>query len=319
MIVRETGDILHIEPHPVWDSRRLWSWWDMLVQHAWRFFLLSRFLVEIHSELGLPPPRALEQAQLGIAPTNALAAFGGLGGIGSSLSPPPPLPDVLTLDLVERIPKLLELIKSICSDIDLIDVGKDIDRAINHINGGYPRRDEARFHIKHITDRITDDMQSQYFLHVKSDKVRYYRDSSIFGENVARKFPKAAEDIESSGKCFALGQYTATVFHLMRVMEHCVQRFGKKLKAPINIETETWYQIMDHVHKAVNALPSGKKATARQNKMKEEYAMAAGRLDHVRIVWRNPVMHPKETYDENQSSEVLEGVGKFLQSITGLV
>jgi hypothetical protein len=47
--------------------------------------------------------------------------------------------------------------------------------------------------------------------------------------------------------------------------------------------------------------------------------MAAGRLDHVRIVQRNDVMHPKATYDEAQALEVLEGVRAFLISFVDLL
>ena len=47
--------------------------------------------------------------------------------------------------------------------------------------------------------------------------------------------------------------------------------------------------------------------------------MAAGRLDHVRIVWRNDVMHPKATYDESEAREVLNAVEAFLNSVVGLV
>jgi hypothetical protein len=210
-------------------------------------------------------------------------------------------------------------LRECCADIDLIGVGNDIGRAIKHINGAFPSRREVRFHIQHITERIIDDMDEQYFLHVKSDRVRYYNEPALFGGSVERKFSGVAEDISNAGRCFALAQYTASVFHLMRVMEHCVQRFGKKLKVSIDVKNETWYQIMDHVNNAIGALPSGKKATASQNKKRQDYAMAAGRLDHVRIVWRNRVMHPKDSYDEHQSLEVIESVRTFLESITQLV
>ena len=47
--------------------------------------------------------------------------------------------------------------------------------------------------------------------------------------------------------------------------------------------------------------------------------MAAGRLDHVRIVWRNDVMHPKATYDDAETLEVLTGVEAFFKSVVDLV
>jgi hypothetical protein len=37
------------------------------------------------------------------------------------------------------------------------------------------------------------------------------------------------EDADEAGKCFAVGRYTACVFHLMRIMERCVQKMGRDL------------------------------------------------------------------------------------------
>jgi len=305
---------------PSSDSRRLWSLWDMLAQYAWEFFILSRLLEKLHAELGVPLPKALEQPTGSV---NALRALQGLGSLGlaAQYTPPltAPLPDTLTEDQRQRIPSLLELLKGCCKQIDVVGIGNEIDRAIKYVNAAYATRERAQFHIEHITDRIIDEVREQSFLHVKKDRKHYYMNPSLFGEDIDRKFSKVAEDIGNAGNCFALRQYTASVFHIMRVMEYCVQRFGKKLHIPIDVKNETWYQIMDQVNSSVKRLPGGKNATASQNKRKERYAMAAGRLDHVRIVWRNPVMHPKDTYDENQALEVLDGVGKYLESIVKLV
>ena len=102
----------------------------------------------------------------------------------------------------------------------------------------------------------------------------------------------------------------------MRVLEHCVQRFARKLKVTtIDVKKETWQQIMLHVHKQVDALPGGVKATTAQNNRKQRFAVAASRLDHVRIAWRNDVMHPKATYDEKEALDILTSVRAFLESV----
>jgi len=58
----------------------------------------------------------------------------------------------------------------------------------------------------------------------------YYNPSeSIFGKEIATKFPDLLEDISESGNCYALDRYTACIFHLMRVVEKSVQQFGIKM------------------------------------------------------------------------------------------
>jgi hypothetical protein len=61
------------------------------------------------------------------------------------------------------------------------------------------------------------------------------------------------------------------------------------------------------------------KATAAQKTRRQQMALAASRLDHVRIAWRNDVMHPKAKYDEKEAGEVLTNVRVFLESIVKLV
>jgi hypothetical protein len=105
----------------------------------------------------------------------------------------------------------------------------------------------------------------------------------------------------------------------MRVMEHCVQRLGKRLKISIDPSRESWHQIMIHVDNAVDAMPGGAKASPQQNKKKQKYALAVTRLDNVRIAWRNEVMHPKSTYDETEALEVLTSVKSFTATLVDLV
>jgi hypothetical protein len=170
-----------------------------------------------------------------------------------------------------------------------------------------------------LNERIVDELGERKFLFVLQQKEKYYSQTEIFGVDVGKKFPKISEDVTRAGSCYALGQNTACVFHLMRAMEHCVQRFGRKLKISIDPTRKNWYEIMEHVNGQIKAMPGGSSSSKAQVAKKQKYAMAASRLDHVRIVWRNDVMHPKSTYDDQEALEVLTSVGEFLKSAAALV
>jgi hypothetical protein len=174
-------------------------------------------------------------------------------------------------------------------------------------------------HLNHLTDRIVDELETRSFVQIPDSKFKYYKVDELFGPEVGKKFNKLGEDISSAGTCYALGQNTACVFHMMRVMEYCVQKLGKKLKVSIDTRNESWYQIIKSVNTHIDALPAGKSKSDAQNKRKQRFSLAASRLDHVRIVWRNDAMHPKQTYDEDQALEVITSVGAFLKSVVGLL
>ena len=292
----------------------------MLQNYAWQFFCISRLLEDAYRELGAQnPPAFMPPPGLTGA---SLQPNASLGLAGFNLAPPPmPIPANVDLTVKQRgkIPSLLDLLDHTCIAAGYSGISNDIKRAITYIEGNYSQRDKAQWHLEHITDRIVDELSRHMFLYVPSDKTHYYLKNELFGRSIGDKFPKSSEDITNAGTCYALGLYTACVFHLMRVMEHCVQRFGKKLKAPINLHKESWHQIMLHVHKKIETLPSGAKASKAQNVRIQRFAVAAIRLDHVRLAWRNDVMHPKETYDQRQSLEVLTSVHTFLESIVSLI
>jgi len=145
--------------------------------------------------------------------------------------------------------------------------------------------------------RVEDELSSVLFMYIPPHRAGYYQTRPLFNEKVAKKFPKATEDIEEAGKCFAVARYTACVFHLMRVMERGVQRLGKKLNVSIPVEEKDWGAIGNRINGAIKQLPN---STTQEKRIHTRYTKVATYLDNVRESWRNPTMHTKETYTEEE-------------------
>ena len=45
----------------------------------------------------------------------------------------------------------------------------------------------------------------------------------------------------------------------------------------------------------------------------------AAALYTVKLVWRNPVMHPKESYGEAEAQEVLQHVKVFMEHLASII
>ncbi len=157
-------------------------------------------------------------------------------------------------------------------------------------------------------DRIVDELNSHLFLQVSSTRAEYYKDKPQFGPEVADKFPKAITDVQEAGKCFATERYTACVFHLMRVMEIAVQSLGNKLGIS-QVNEKRWHNILGEVDKAIKALPIG---DSQQKATRNRFAEASAHLRMVKDAWRNDVMHPKETYTEEEAERVFRNVKDFM-------
>ena len=145
-----------------------------------------------------------------------------------------------------------------------------------------------------------DELKSRLFLYVPAIEATFYGVKEAFGGKVAAKFRGTATDIESSGDCIALGLFTASIFHLMRVMERGVQKFGKRLGIVL-VGEKNWQNILDEINKAIKDMPDSP-PTAK--KKKAAFAAASANLFNVKLAWRNPVMHPKESYTPEEAAEI---------------
>ena len=212
--------------------------------------------------------------------------------------------------------QLLSYAKSNCALLQSQTLIAEIERIENELEMDSTVRDRYRHNIEHLNNHIRDALKTEMFLHVHSSVSHLYGNRQLFGADVLSKFPKSIEDVESAGNCLALGQPTACVFHLMRVMEDGVQSLGRKLKVRIDVKVETWHQILEHVDMAIASMPN---KTSIQRKRKETRANTSVLLSHVRIAWRNDVMHPKKAYTLEEAKEVFDAAKAFMRHLARLV
>ena len=67
-----------------------------------------------------------------------------------------------------------------------------------------------------------------------------------------------------------------------------------------------------------DSVPIDKKG-AKQKKRKADFSAAHAHLDSVRLAWRNDVMHPKESYSEEEAQQLLYSVRTFMQHLTEIL
>jgi hypothetical protein len=162
-----------------------------------------------------------------------------------------------------------------------------------------------------VQNRLVDDLSARLFLAVPSRQEHFYKqEQPLFGDDVENKFGQMSEDIAEAGKCISMNRNTAAVFHLMRVMEIGVQRFGDKLGVTL-VQEKVWQVILDQTNAAI------RKMDPKQPKTKA-YAEAASHLYNVKVAWRNEVMHPKQTYTDEEAMAIFGNVRTFIIE-TGLI
>jgi hypothetical protein len=169
-----------------------------------------------------------------------------------------------------------------------------------------------RTHASALVNRFHDEMSAKKVMFLPTHKVGYFNGTlNIFPTTVRDNFPSAEYDMDESCKCFALGRYTACVFHLMRIMEAGLNALGVSLGLSVAVN---WNTALNEIEKEIRSRTVATHGAAWKNE-EPFYAEAATHFRMVKNAWRNHTMHLKEHYDEERAKAVLNNVSDFMRHL----
>jgi hypothetical protein len=153
------------------------------------------------------------------------------------------------------------------------------------------------------------------FYSINSELLPYYGKPELFGAAVAKKFPKARNDVEWAGNCLALGEPTACVLHADRAMEIATRRLAKKLNITLNAK-DSWGAVLGKMTDPIHRMPDNKPVEKRR---KEKWAECRTNLYHVKMAWRDPGAHGTQSYTDKQARDFLKRTQDFMQQLATLL
>jgi hypothetical protein len=169
--------------------------------------------------------------------------------------------------------------------------------------------------LEELRERVIDSLEDSSVYCVAANRVEYIRNpSTIFGAEVYAKFADVSYDMAEAALCLAMSRNTACVFHLMRVLEHSVNRLGNRLSATIvdkNSRDLEWGIVIANITAKVEAMPRGDE--------RNEFSANVSLLYHVKQAWRNSTMHPKQTYTDDEAVTVFNATKSFLNNLAALL
>jgi hypothetical protein len=164
-------------------------------------------------------------------------------------------------------------------------------------------------HAERVVTTFMDELSGRYLLVLASKHAEFFQLPDPFGDSVAAAFPSATYDISEAAKCRALGRWTATVMHLMRVLEVGLRALAEKygLEAGPN-----WNTLLNQIE------AESRKIGKRTHGAAEEQwaAEAATHLRFIKNAWRNHAMHALEKYDEERSVAIFENTRDFMKHLS---
>jgi len=149
-----------------------------------------------------------------------------------------------------------------------------------------------------LLEAITIELQGASFLYITESRAPFYEQTTpLFGEAVADSFPAAVDDIAAAGRCIAVEEWTAVVFHLMRVAEHGLRSLARELDISLSdhVDLESWKVIIDQINKAIKAYEEEHPRSADKTERLRIYSQSAVTLRHFKNAWRNHISHAAES------------------------
>jgi hypothetical protein len=158
---------------------------------------------------------------------------------------------------------------------------------------------------------IQTQLRDRVLMYVPNEQAKYFSENTPpFGDKVQDKFPKATADITDASFCLGVGRWTAAVFHLMCVVEVGIRRLAKWLNVPRNqVDGKVWQQILAAMSAAIKALPSG---TPEEQAKRDRCSEAIAHLHAVKNAWRNPTMHSRRRYSQEEAEAIFNNVKTFM-------
>ena len=166
-----------------------------------------------------------------------------------------------------------------------------------------PPRTSREFEL--LRNVLMSELESQLFLFIPWERSSFFEAQTSFPS-----FPAATKELVRAGNCFAVSEYTASVFHSMRAVEIALTAvytcLGLQEPATGN---KNWGVYCNGIREELT----------KRGKMwprLDEFQEVLTTLVNVKDGWRNKSMHVDAHYSEEDAKRILQAVTFFIEKVS---
>ena len=218
-----------------------------------------------------------------------------------------------------EVQSYLVSVKPMCETLKLSASGKQIWELEKTLQFQKPNHTEIGAFLVALIRTINGELDTVVFAYIAPQKVKYFEEAALFGEEVNHKFPSAEPEIKAAGNCLAADLNTAAVFHLMRATEVGLHALANNLGltkiGSEPIEFCVWGSIINYIKANMSSLV---KASTSQEKRENSqfYNGILLRCEAIKELWRNPVSHSGKIFLDNEALGICTHVEEFLRCLS---
>jgi hypothetical protein len=270
----------------LWQSRRLWSLWDMLRFCAEPFY---KVIAALHQTRGMvdnwPKDRQEE-------------AFDKGGRERWSKQ----------IHILQESLKILDARLTLTLVNELIVHLEDQQRAITYrqLSSYYEKIDEFfKRELSEVMLLIVDRRRQDY----------YEPKEPLFGRKFQDGFSSASDEVLEAAKCLALGRSTASAFHSIRCLEAGIRALSRCLGIPdpTKASERSWVKLLDAFNGALNTKWPG--SSNRLTGDGEVFETIYAALAAMQNPYRNATMHLDHKYTDEEACHIFEMVKGLMKKI----
>jgi hypothetical protein len=221
--------------------------------------------------------------------------------------------DLLNDDDITSVKGWLEIAAKVADDFNLKPVHDRISSINRRLTFGLTQH-ELSEEYRVLRETIDVGLKGHLIYRYPAEKAEVLRRWTTDWQAALKAFPSAGADVKASVDLWAMHHSTASVFHLMRVLEHGLRALALHLEKTFDVQT--WQVIIDQIESQIKALskslPPGPQKSARLQFLSE----VAKEFSFFKDGWRNHVMHNRVTYNDEQARSVMDHVRSFMNRLS---
>jgi hypothetical protein len=294
-------DILDARPHPIWDTRRLWSLWDMINFGLGSFLQGLSFL---NHELGL-----------------------------AQLSDPDQTPNPAQHNNIKN--NIEFVMRETCAKLLLEETShtcvilEDMFRKYSWTPYTYRKLADT---LTRLREDIKRGAGPECFYYYPREMAKLASPPAIESnwKSVLASFPSSRREIETGIDCYAMGDAPGCVFHMLRIAELGLRAMARDLgistvRGNKPIEYAMWGEVIGAIRTAIDDLRTAKgnkKTMTVENRENREAAVAfysaiLGDMQALLALYRDRTMHFRDKYDNGQAFSAMTRVKEMMMVMAG--
>jgi hypothetical protein len=211
---------------------------------------------------------------------------------------------------LKSLPGFLEVLGARVTTLTVQDAGEAVGLS-------YAKWGTAKDAFKEITNTLRRELSLTTILVIEQNQQRYFAPREpLFGTEFADYFKAdGVYELDEAAKRLALGRPTASVFHLMRLLEVGIRATSRCLQIPDPVKPaeRNWAIILKAIWNEIEQRwPT---AADRMTGDGQLFEALYASLDAVKNPWRNECMHVEGKYTDDEAEHIFVAVRGFMKKL----